>query len=188
MNPFVAVFRKIAQSPFLCGLALLLQAIALYLHFRTYNFGGLRGGIFTTALILILVWVISFAAIVQVLIAPNLRKASKLGLAALQSPGLAILAPLTAHTLVVVLFFGPGVCRTTFHSPSGQRSITLEDSCFMGCSHEAYQNHFIFERSLGEIYLNSGKVCTSKAVMDWNEAETQVTWRVNGQSGLLKLK
>jgi hypothetical protein len=181
------MIQKLTQFTFIYGLALLLQAIVLYLSFRTYNFGGLRGGIFTTALILILVWVLSFGAIVQVAIAADLKKVSKLGLVALQSPGLAILAPLTAHTLVVVLFFGPGVCRTTFHSPSGQRSITLEDSCFMGCSHEAYQNHFIFERPLGGMY-DSGRICGSKVVLDWNEAETEVTWRINGKSGLFKLK
>jgi hypothetical protein len=188
MSLIVSGWRKVTQLPLLYYVALMVQAIALYLSFRTHDFGGLRGGIFTTALVLILVWVMSFAAIVQVAIAANLRKVSKLGLVALQSPGLAILAPLTAQTLIIALFFGPGACRTTFSSPSGQHSITIEDACFMGCTHTVYQNYFIFERSLGEIYLNSGKVCTSKAVMKWNESETEVLWRINGQSGLLKLK
>jgi hypothetical protein len=188
MNFLVSIFRKVTRIPLLCWVALFLQAIALYLTFSTLNFGGLRGGIFTSALILILVWVLSFGAIVQVLIT-RLRKPFKLGLVASQIPGLAILAPMTAHTLLIVLIFGLGVCRSTFTSPSGQRSITIEDSCFMGCTQTIYQNHFIFERQLdGGYNFPSGKVCNSKVDMEWNAAETEVTWRIKNNSGVIKLQ
>jgi hypothetical protein len=187
MNAFVSIFRKITQIPFLYWVALLSQAIVLWFSFRTVDFGGLRGGLFTMALTMILVWMLSFGAIVQVLVA-SLGKASKIGLVALQSLGLAMLTPVTGQTLLIVLVFGLGVCRTTFNSPTGQHSITIEDSCFMGCTHTVYANHFIFERQLGEISLPSGKVCTSKAVMKWNEAETEVTWQINQKSGVIKLR
>jgi hypothetical protein len=188
MNFFVSFFRKITQIPLLCWVALFLQAIALWLTFRTYNFGGLRGGIFTNALILILVWVLSFGAIVQVLIA-RFRKSFKFGLVASHIPGLAILAPITAQTLLIVLIFGLGVCRTTYTSPTGQRSITIERSCFMGCTYTIYANHFIFERQLdGGYNLPSGSFCDSKVDMEWNKAETEVTWRIKGNSGLIKLR
>jgi hypothetical protein len=163
MNSLVSALQKVAQFPLSYGVALLLQVIVLLAHFKVSTW-GLRGGLFTVVLIMGSAMVIAVVAIVQVMYAP-LGRAAKVGLAALQGVVLGFLGSALVPLLLIVLFFGPGLCVTTFNSPSWRRSITIEDSCFMGCTHTVYQNHFIFERSLGEVYLNNGKFCNANPVV-----------------------
>ena len=79
---------------------------------------------------------------------------------------------------------------TTFTSPSGTRSITIEDACFMDCTHTVYRNYFILQKQVGYIYLDSGRICRMKEriILEWNKDETQIEWQVNNSRGTLMLE
>jgi hypothetical protein len=184
-NHLSAWIRKAIQLRFLYTASLLLQPIVLLLGFVP-NW-SLRGGLSTHLSLLVIVWVLSLGAIAQVL-RSRLSKAFKLIWIVLQSPGLFLLTMLICQTAFIVMFFGAGTCRTTFISPSGDRSITIEDACFMDCTHTVYANHLIFEHQLGEISLVNGKVCRSNAVLTWNQNETEIDWKVRDERGVFNLR
>jgi hypothetical protein len=165
------------------ALPLLLQVLVIGTRLAKLE---LRGGLVGEFFLIVSIFGLSVWAIALVWLS-GLSKGAKFGLTLLQGPGLVFLGWILSQTALIVLFFGPGVCRTTFNSPSGQRSITVEDACFMGCSHTVYENRFIFERAIGELALNNGRVCDSNAVFTWNADETEVKWKVQNESGTLRL-
>lgn len=194
MNLFASglkkIFQTLIQLPVIYTAALLLQPLVLWTGWNPPEW-SLRGGLWTQFIVEMIVWLIAVGAIIQAW-QSRLPKIAKLGLTALQAPGLGLLSVLIGRMTPIVLIFGLGICRITSNSPSGGHSITIESACFMGCSHTAYVNQFIFEREIGSLSLPEGRFCSANPTFTnptftWNQAETEVTWQIRNQSGLIRL-
>jgi hypothetical protein len=185
MQFLVDIFKKIVRLPVIYAVTLSLQALVIWDGWQPREW-SLRGGISAQLLVQLVVLLISLGAIVQAWCS-RLPKAAKFGLTVLQGPGIGLLGFLICRMLPIVLIFGLGACRITTHSPSGQRSITIEDACFMGCTHTVFANSWMLERQIGEAALSNGRFCTSDPTFTWNQAETQVRWQVRNESGTIKL-
>lgn len=150
----------------------------------------LRGGLLANLAFLVFTLIILILAIIRVWFSKVLSLQTKFGLTSLLSPGLLFLLWITIQYLFIALFFGFGWCSTTFISPSQKQTITVEESCFMDCTHSVYRNDYIFQKQIGEMYLDSGKVCKmkDKVIWRWNNDETEVTWQVGNKTGTLSLR
>jgi hypothetical protein len=185
MNLFISSLKAIVQSPVIYVVSLLLQALVIWFGWVPREW-TLRGGLWGQFLLEIIVVLISIGAIIQTWLS-RLPKLAKFGLTLLQGPGLGLLGFIMVRMMPIVLFFGLGVCRITSDSPSGQHSITIEDACFMGCTHSVLVNSWMLEREIGEVTLSQGRFCNSDPVFTWNQAETEVKWRVRNESGLIRV-
>jgi hypothetical protein len=145
---------------------------------------AIRGGLISNFLFYILTLSISITGVILIF-QSNLSRWFKFGLSTPQGLGVMPLTWLIIQLMPIILFFGPGICITNFVSPSGHKSIAIQDACFMDCTHTVVRHYWMVEKEVGEIPLNSGKVCKmgKSFRLTWNSAETAITWQVNNQTG-----
>ena len=132
-------------------------------------------------------WV-SALAVVLICLSP-LRRSTKAGLLLLQGSLLLPWAWIVLRMLPILLFFGPGTCNSTFTSPSGAQTVTIETSCFMGCTNILYRNDYLFKTEVGGFYSDAN-LCRIKdqIKVEWTADETVTNWQIKGVQESIRIQ
>lgn len=178
----------IRRAPLLPVYLLSLLLMALIIGTFQPSISQLRGGV-PVLLLLISLSISATAVAILMIFRSPMATVFKVGLLLLQGAFLWPWATVLATMLPVMLFFGLGTCSSTFTSPSGAQTVTIDTSCFMGCTNILYRDDYIFQTQVGGL-SDTSKLCNQKEQIqvNWNADETVTEWQINGQKETIRIK
>jgi lysylphosphatidylglycerol synthetase-like protein (DUF2156 family) len=178
MSKITRALRLLTSLRFIYSLLLaiaLLTVVLVYFGEATPAY-YLRGN--GNAIIYISTWVIALVVIV-ILLMSNLSRVWKIGLVVVHS------AAFLCFSCILYLAFSFSLnCTIGFDSPSGKKSITIEDNCFIDChNYKVFSKYFIFQKQIGLIKGDFGGVCgegKNTFQIKWKADESEIEWKAVG--------